>query len=57
MVLNPLLRSLVPGLSFETTPMPTDEPWTLVAASLHSLAIREFFFGWMFLASGSLVRP
>ncbi len=56
-VLNPLLRSFVPRLSFETTPMPTDEPWTLVAASLHSLTIREFFFGWMFLASGSLVRP
>lgn len=55
-VLNPLLRSLVPGLSFATTPTPTDEPWTSVASSLQSLTIQEFFFGWMFLASGSLAR-
>jgi SAM-dependent methyltransferase len=56
-VLNPLLRSLVPGLSFETTPIPTDEPWALLAPSLHSLKIRELLFGWMFLASGSFSKP
>jgi hypothetical protein len=55
-VLNPLLRALVPRLSFETTPIPTDEPWALLAPSLRSLEIRELFFGWMFLASGSVAR-
>ena len=56
-VLNPLLRSLVPRLSFETTPMPTDQPWAMLAPSLQSLTIRELFGGWMFLASGSFSKP
>jgi hypothetical protein len=56
-VLNPLLRTLVPRLSFETTPIPTDEPWALLAPSLESLEIRELFHGWMFLASGTVARP
>jgi SAM-dependent methyltransferase len=53
-ILNTLLRTLCPRLSFQTTPVPDDEPWRLLAAHLERLTIEEYFFGWMFLASGSL---
>jgi ubiquinone/menaquinone biosynthesis C-methylase UbiE len=53
-ILNALLRTLFPKLSFQTTPVPDDEPWRLLAARLERLTIEEYFFGWMFLASGSL---
>ena len=53
-LLNPLLRTLFPKLSFGTTPVPDDEPWRLLAAHMDRLTIEEYFFGWMFLASGSL---
>jgi SAM-dependent methyltransferase len=54
-ILNPLLRALFPNLSFRTTPAPDHEPWRLLAPHLQGLTIEEYFFGWMFLASGSLV--
>ena len=53
-ILNPLLRTAFPKLSFRTTPVPDDEPWRLLAGRLERLRIEEYFFGWMFLASGSL---
>ena len=53
-MLNPLLRLAVSKLSFDTTPLPDAEPWRLVAAGMDRLEIREYFFGTMFLASGSL---
>ena len=53
-VLNPLLRLAVSKLSFDTTPLPSAEPWRLVAAGVDRLEIHEYFFGTMFLASGSL---
>jgi demethylmenaquinone methyltransferase/2-methoxy-6-polyprenyl-1,4-benzoquinol methylase len=56
-ILNPLLRSLVPRLSFETTPIPTDEPWAMLAPGLESVEVRELFNGWMFLASGTISKP
>lgn len=52
-LLNGLLQ-LMPRLSFETTPVPDAEPWRMLAPSLDGLQVREYFFGWMFLASGTL---
>lgn len=52
-ILNPLLRAVFPRASFKTTPVPDDEPWRLLVPYLEPLIIHEYFFGWMFLASGS----
>lgn len=52
-MLNPLLRAVFPKASFKTTPVPDDEPWRLLVPYLEPLIIQEYFFGWMFLASGS----
>ena len=51
-VLNRILRWGMPRLSFATTPVPTDCPWALWVPLLDDLAVREYFFGWMFLATG-----
>ena len=53
-ILNPLLRALVPRISFRTTPVPDDAPWSLLATRLESLTVEEYFFGWMFIACGRL---
>lgn len=53
-LLNPLLRTMFPRISFATTPIPDDEPWRLLAANLDELQVEEYFFGWMFLAAGTL---
>ena len=55
-ILNPLLRALFPKLSFRSTPVPDHEPWAIMAPHLHDLLIQEYFFGWMFLASGAYVQ-
>ncbi len=52
-VLNGLLRAAMPRLSFASTPVPTDAPWTAVGPELRDLEVREYFFGWMFLATGT----
>jgi len=52
-VLNGLFRAAMPRLSFASTPVPTDAPWTLVEPELRELEIHEYFFGWMFLATGT----
>jgi len=52
-ILNPMLRALFPRVSFRTTPVPDDAPWHLLAPRLEALTIREHFFGWLFLASGT----
>jgi len=44
----------MPRLSFVSTPVPDAAPWRVLAPSLDSLQIEEYFFGWMFLASGTL---
>ncbi|MEO8619694.1 MAG: methyltransferase domain-containing protein [bacterium] len=52
-LLNGLLRTAIARLSFATTPVPTDAPWEQVPPDLQELQVHEYFFGWMFLASGT----
>jgi hypothetical protein len=47
-LLNGLLRRMMPRLSFASTPVPDAAPWRVLAPSLDSLQIEEYFFGWMF---------
>jgi SAM-dependent methyltransferase len=54
-ILNPFLRMLF-NLSFSTTPRPDYEPWRTLANRVEKLNVEEYFFGLMFLVSGS-VRP
>lgn len=53
LLLNPfflfMCRKLSPG-----TPLPDEAPWQKLAGKLDDLKIEEFFFGSMFLASGTL---
>src|SRR5712691_3234854 len=53
-ILNPLLRMLF-KLSFSTTPRPDYEPWRILATRVEKLAVEEYFFGLMFLTSGSVL--
>ena len=53
-LLNPVLRMLF-KLSFSTTSSPDYEPWRMLAKRVEKLDIEEYFFGLMFLASGSAV--
>ena len=52
-VLNGLLRAAMPRLSFASTPVPTDAPWSAVGPELQDVQVHEYFFGWMFLATGT----
>jgi ubiquinone/menaquinone biosynthesis C-methylase UbiE len=52
--LNSLLRMLF-KLSFSTTPRPDYEPWQILAKRVEKLVVEEYFFGLMFLSSGSVV--
>lgn len=54
-ILNPVLRTLY-KLSFSTTPSPNYEPWEVLAKRVEKLEVEEYFFGSMFLASGSVAR-
>ena len=53
-LLNPLLRVIFPKISFPSTPVPDDAPWQTLAPHLRELTIEEYFFGWMFLAAGTV---
>ncbi|MEP6923650.1 MAG: methyltransferase domain-containing protein [Pyrinomonadaceae bacterium] len=53
-LLNPLLQMLC-RLSFSTTPKPDYEPWRMLSKYVEGLDVKEYFFGLMFLASGSVV--
>ena len=53
-ILNPFLRMLF-NLSFSTTPRPDYEPWRSLAKRVEKLNVEEYFFGLMFLTSGSAV--
>ena len=53
-LLNPLLRSAFSKLTFASTPALNHNPWVLLQESANDLQIREKFFGWMFLAFGSI---
>jgi SAM-dependent methyltransferase len=54
-ILNPfflfMCRKFSPG-----TPVPDAQPWSLLACHLDDLEITEFFFGAMFLASGTFKK-
>jgi demethylmenaquinone methyltransferase/2-methoxy-6-polyprenyl-1,4-benzoquinol methylase len=52
---NPVLRMLL-NFTFSTTPEPDDAPWRMVAKRVEKLDIEEWFFGLMFLASGSVTK-
>jgi SAM-dependent methyltransferase len=53
-ILNPFLRTLF-NLSFSTTPRPDYEPWRILSKRVEKLTLEEYFFGLMFLTSGSVV--
>ncbi|MGQ0641259.1 MAG: class I SAM-dependent methyltransferase [Gemmatimonadaceae bacterium] len=52
-LLNPVFRRLFPKLTFRSTPVPDAAPWALLAPRLSDFEVREYFAGWMFLASGT----
>ena len=52
---NPLLK-LVFTLVSPTTPRPDYEPWRLLAKYVDELEVKEYFFGLMFLACGSVSK-
>lgn len=52
-ILNPVLKMLF-NFSFSTTPRPDYEPWRMLAKYVEGLDVEEYFFGLMFLASGSV---
>ena len=54
-ILNPFFRMMISRLGFPTTPGLDDEPWRMVAKCVEKLDVEEYFFGSMFLASGSVV--
>lgn len=54
--LNSFLQKFVAKLSFATTPGPDQEPWQLLAQYVDKVEVKEYFFGWFFLASGNFSR-
>lgn len=54
-ILSPILKKILAKFSFPTTPSLDDEPWKLLAKRVDKLEIEEYFFGVMFLASGSVI--
>ena len=53
-LLNGLLHLALTKFSLPTTPGLEEEPWRLIAPHLRDLEVEERFFGWMFLASGTV---
>jgi demethylmenaquinone methyltransferase/2-methoxy-6-polyprenyl-1,4-benzoquinol methylase len=51
---NPLLRSAFSNLTFASTPRLNYEPWALLKNHVDEITVQEYFFGWMFLAWGSI---
>jgi SAM-dependent methyltransferase len=56
-LLNSLLRIAFSKLSFPSTPGFEEKPWNVIENRLEALVVEEYFFGWMFLAHGSLKPP
>jgi SAM-dependent methyltransferase len=52
-ILNLLLRRMVTRLS-PATPIPDEQPWRLIAGHVDEFRVEQYFFGSMFLASGTL---
>ncbi|HEV7644503.1 MAG TPA: methyltransferase domain-containing protein [Pyrinomonadaceae bacterium] len=55
MILNPVLRMMM-RLSHSSTPKPSYDPCPVLAKHLEKLEVKEYFFGLMFLASGTLSK-
>ena len=53
-IFNPILKMLH-KLSFTTTPRPNPAPWKILAEYMDGIEVKEYFFGLMFLVSGSFV--
>ena len=53
-ILNGLLRLVFAKLSFSTSPGLNSEPWRILENDFKTFHIEEYFFGWMFLAHGSI---
>jgi ubiquinone/menaquinone biosynthesis C-methylase UbiE len=54
-IFNPLFQKVFSRLSFPTTPTLNGDPWQLLAKRVEKLDVEEYFFGLMFLASGSVI--
>ena len=52
-ILNGALQLVFSKLS-SSTPQLNSEPWKILEKRLQDFHIEEYFFGWMFLAHGSL---
>jgi SAM-dependent methyltransferase len=52
-ILNPVLERMVARLS-PATPVPDEQPWSLIAGHVDGLRVEPYFGGSMFLASGTL---
>ena len=53
-ILNGLLRLAFARLSFPSGPQLESEPWIKLEKRLLRIEVEEYFFGWMFLAWGSV---
>ncbi len=53
-MLNSLFCSTFSRLSFPSTPGLDYQPWALVEERVDEIHVQEYFFGWMFLAWGSI---
>ena len=53
-ILNPFFRLAFRKLSWPSTPMIDRQPWQLLEKRVGQLNVEEHFFGWMFLAWGSV---
>ncbi len=53
-VVNLPFRAMFSKLTFPSTPGLNYEPWTLLKTHLREFNLEEHFFGWMFLAWGSV---
>lgn len=55
-LLNGALRLAFSKLSFPSTPTIENKPWIVLEKYTETLHIDEYFFGWMFLAYGTLTN-
>ena len=53
-ILNGLLRLAIARLSFSSGPQLESEPWIKLKKRLVKIEVKEYFFGWMFVAWGSV---
>jgi demethylmenaquinone methyltransferase/2-methoxy-6-polyprenyl-1,4-benzoquinol methylase len=53
-LVNVPFRAMFSKLTFPSTPGLNYEPWALLRVYLREFSLEEYFFGWMFLAWGSV---